>query len=88
MAERNLTEAQVETLSEFLYGTCQSLEDGLRAMNLSEDGMTLGDCQSLDERVLVCTTCNWWEEAFEIDHAEGECRECVEHGAEWDGGKQ
>ena len=88
MTERNLTHAQVEQVSEFLQGTCQSLDEALRAMNFGpEDQMTLEDCRALDDRVMRCTTCEWWCEASEVDE-ESVCIDCANHENEWDDGSE
>lgn len=79
---RALTDDILDDLAEHLRGSCQSLDAALEQYDLDENALSLEDCQALDERVLLCGTCGWWDEADAmVDGADGHeyvCPDCVE----------
>lgn len=80
---RNLTDAQITDLADYLRGTCADLSVAVALCfeGRTEDDLAPGDCQELDAQVLVCERCGWWEEATEFDE-DGICNDCQQENEE------
>lgn len=78
-----LTDAQVEELSDYLTGTCHSVNEGLIALEL--DVFDYDDCKVADQLYNWngdgrCDICGWWDETTEARGDEFICDDC--HDAE------
>lgn len=74
---RALTTDQIRVLAEELRGTCQDLSAVLRRdYNLDENDLSVEECMELDDIVLRCESCGWWEESILV--SDGECDDCVD----------
>jgi hypothetical protein len=74
-----LTEAQTTALTDYLQGTCHTLEEGLRAVvpDVSEDDLDESDLANIDNAVERCEGCSWWCEPCELsEQVEGYCSDC------------
>lgn len=66
-----------QQLCDHLVGTCQSLQDALKSLELPED--TADQVASeLDELCFCCSTCGWWSAAEDEAESEGGEQICIE----------
>lgn len=70
-----------EPLIDYLRGTCLSLDEACDTFNL--DSMNQELCDALDDRIFLCTECNWWceiheESSEEVGAQEWICAQCAE----------
>lgn len=71
-----LTVTQIAEVAEDLRGTCQSLEEVLKAHGLpGQDRLSMMSLGAIDDIVLNCEECGWWEEA-ELVNEDGICNDC------------
>ncbi|MBA1280596.1 MULTISPECIES: hypothetical protein [Pseudomonadaceae] len=81
---------QLAEVAEYLRGTCNSVDDAIAALGLSEDIDTNQlEADLLEEEVEICVSCNWWHEVCELQYSEphggGLCEQCCgELGVEFD----
>jgi hypothetical protein len=61
-------------IAEELQGTCKTIDDILEAHGLDIGDLSLELAQDLDDITMMCETCGWWCEPFEM---EGDtCQDC------------
>lgn len=68
---------EILELSEELLGTCGSLNDVLAERGLEFDDLTPDNHALLAEYVVLCSTCDWWVDAYEVDD-DHNCEDCRE----------
>lgn len=66
----------MDALIAALVGSSMSLEHALQQFGLTEDDMSLDNCQQLDAEIFECTDCEWWYERSEESDEEGVCDDC------------
>ena len=80
MANRVLSDADVNDIAYKLIGTVDHLEYGVTAVRpqLIEDDLTLDDLRAIDAQCFCCVTCGWWfaieDMAEDVD--QDICKEC------------
>jgi hypothetical protein len=67
----------IDELIDYLRGTAHSLAEGCVACGLSEDHLTDGERAYLNEHIICCELCGWWEEAGEVNDDQ-QCDQCAE----------
>lgn len=74
-----MTPEQLDQLGAYLLGTCQSVDDGLAALGLSENE-DLEEALRDECQVERCACCAWWCEYTELEEVDGEplCEDCRE----------
>lgn len=77
-----ITTTQVNTLINYLQGTCMSMSESCEDLNFSEDDLTIKQLQEIDNWIFQCSGCGWWCERGEAHDVNGEdmCDDCYE---EW-----
>lgn len=75
------TKNQIDELIQYLQGSCETLDDGIRAVlgdEYSEDDLTDEDRQTIDGELFLCAVCGWWYEVCEMSEDEDEqiCNDC------------
>lgn len=89
VAERRLTDDQLQVMADKLIGTVDGIEVGLEAtLDRENDGldeMSLADCQHFDTLAFLCAECGWWFAIEDLGDADTDqrCKECSEHEEEW-----
>ncbi len=73
MALTKEQEARVKKCADELRGTINDLEDVLTEDEVEDQEFL----SSLDEEVMECATCGWWEDAADFDE-DGNCSDCYE----------
>lgn len=65
-----LTYSNIRDVADALQGTCDDLEQMLQSVvseDMTQDDMSLSDCQLLDSLAFLCDGCAWWHESAEMD---------------------
>ena len=65
----------IEEITEYLKGTCESLDHVLYIHGLEFDDLTDSDFSYLDQEIMCCESCNWWVDSYEIDGNDF-CEDC------------
>lgn len=68
---------RIETLVDYLRGTCHSLAEGCVTCGFTEDDLTDGERAYLDEHIIQCELCSWWEDSGEVDDNQL-CDQCAD----------
>lgn len=72
--------AKIRVVAERLRGTCRGLDETLDEEfgDASFDVMDIELLRELDDIVLLCEECGWWNEAHDFDNEDNEqvCSEC------------
>lgn len=68
-----------QLLTEYLQGTCKSLDEGLDNLypGMTQDDLTPEDFDEIDNEIFLCDNCGWWCEISEQDD-NGFCLDCAE----------
>lgn len=74
---KKVTDAQFQELLVEIQGTCQSLNDACETLGFEEDDLTMEQLEELDQNYILCPSCGWWVEAYEMVN-EDYCRNCYE----------
>ena len=72
---------RVNTLIEYLQGTCKSLSEACNEHDIEHESLTQAELDELDNHIFECPVCNWWYETSEMqtaDNGENVCSECLE----------
>ncbi len=75
-----MSEPTVEMMREIaseLQGTCGTLDDKFEERGLDIDIIPAELLDIIDEEVMLCHTCGWWCESYEIND-DSNCNECAE----------
>lgn len=78
-----IDELRLNQVSEYLLGTCKTLDDAIQAFDLEDEVSQ----EALEDALLnvdteICVHCNWWHEVSELEYFEehdgGLCEQCRE----------
>lgn len=67
----------IESISDSLNGTCNSLDAELESRGLSIDTVPSQILAEIDSRIRLCECCGWWCETHELNEDDF-CQDCVE----------
>ena len=74
-------ETRIQTLIDYLQGTCKSLGEGCNDLEIDEEDLTDDELEELDLQIFNCSQCGWWSEICE-DSGTGEgefiCNDCAD----------
>ena len=74
----------LDTLIEYLKGTCKSMQEGVNSLyeGMDEDDLAMSDIEAIEEEIGNCSRCGWWVEVNEINEVDSEqvCDGCLEDG--------
>jgi hypothetical protein len=77
---QDMSKPTIEMMREIaseLQGTCGSLDTALEERGFDIDAVPAALLDTIDEEVMLCETCGWWCDPYEIND-DGNCEDCRE----------
>lgn len=67
-----LSETDLQRLGEYLAGTANTIDDGIRVLELEVEDESVLEAELLDVEVQHCNNCGWWHEVCEMEYVASE----------------